>query len=147
MADSRVALLDVNVLVALFDPGHVHHEAAHTWFRSNRANGWATCAITENGFVRVVSNPRYPGRRSSCTEAARRLGRLCRTTGHVFWRDSISFLDEELFAYRHVGGHRRVTDTWLLALARRNEGYLVTFDRGIPLAAVTGAEPRNLRVI
>src|SRR5713226_6496670 len=50
-----IALLDVNVLVALFDPAHVHHEAAHAWFGANRKNRWATCALTENGFVRVLS--------------------------------------------------------------------------------------------
>ena len=56
---SRVALLDVNVLVALFDSSHVHHEVAHDWFADHRAQGWATCPHTENGFVRVLANPAY----------------------------------------------------------------------------------------
>jgi predicted nucleic acid-binding protein len=56
---SRPALLDVNVLVALFDPDHVHHELAHDWFGDHRAQGWATCPVTQNGLVRVLSNPRY----------------------------------------------------------------------------------------
>jgi predicted nucleic acid-binding protein len=55
---ARIALLDVNVLVAFFDPDHVHHDLAHDWFAGQRRSGWATCAITESGFVRVISNPR-----------------------------------------------------------------------------------------
>ena len=57
-----IALLDVNVLVALFDPAHLHHEAAHVWFGRNRSRRWATCPLTENALVRVLSNPSYPGR-------------------------------------------------------------------------------------
>ena len=144
---ARVALLDVNVLVALFDPDHVHHEIAHGWFGESRGRGWATCAITENGFVRVVSNPRYPGSGTTAADAARRLGRLCQSAGHQFWPDSISLLDEERFDYRRLGGHRRVTDLWLLGLAVSHDGYLATFDRGIPIAAVTDAEPRHLHLI
>ena len=144
---AQVALLDVNVLVALFDPEHVHHEAAHAWFGESRGRGWATCAITENGFVRVVSNPRYPGSRTTSADAARRLGQLCRSAGHRFWPASVSIRDRERFDYRQMGGHRRVTDLWLLALAVSQGGCLVTFDRAIPLAGVAGAEPGHLHVI
>ena len=144
---SVVALLDVNVLVALFDPAHVHHDAAHAWFAATRDRGWATCAITENGFVRVVSNPRYPGGRTTAADAARRLGRLCRSTEHRFWADSVSIRDAERFDHRRLGGHRRVTDLWLLALAVNHGGCVATFDRGIPLAAVAGAEPGHVRLL
>jgi len=64
-----VALLDVNVLVALFDPAHLHYEAAHAWFGANRKNRWATCAPTENAFVRVPSNPAYAGSRTTVEDA------------------------------------------------------------------------------
>ena len=144
---SRVALLDVNVLLALFDAQHVHHEAAHAWFEDNRVRGWATCAITENGFVRVVSNPRYPGRGTSAADAARRLQRLCSSAGHRFWTDAVSIRDEERFRYRQLGGHRRVTDLWLLALAVSHDGLLATFDRGVPIEAVAGAEPGHLKIL
>ncbi len=146
--DSRpAALLDVNVLVALFDPDHVHHEVAHVWFGARRDVGWATCAITENGFVRVVSNPRYPGRGTTSADAARRLGELCRHAEHIFWPDAVSIRDRTLFRYRQLGGHRRVTDLWLLALAVRHGGYLATFDRRIPIAAIAGAEPPHLHLV
>jgi toxin-antitoxin system PIN domain toxin len=145
--ESRVALLDINVLVALFDPEHVHHDAAHAWFGARRGGGWATCAITENGFVRVVSNPRYSGRRTTAADAADRLAELCDSEEHRFWPDSVSIRDRGLFRHRRLGGHRRVTDLWLLALAVRHGGLLATFDRGIPLAGVAGAGPGNLRLV
>ncbi|HWJ56793.1 MAG TPA: hypothetical protein VNR90_11235, partial [Vicinamibacterales bacterium] len=58
MSRSRIALLDVNLLVALFDPDHVHHDISHDWFAEQRGVGWATCPLTENGLVRVLSSPR-----------------------------------------------------------------------------------------
>ncbi len=74
----------MNVLVALFDPAHIHHDAAHDWFGAHREDGWATCPLTENGFVRVLSNPAYPGRRTTVADAVDRLGRLARSGGHTF---------------------------------------------------------------
>ena len=50
-------LLDVNMLVSLFDGRHVNHDAAHYWFGTTFAANWATCSITEAGCVRVLSNP------------------------------------------------------------------------------------------
>lgn len=142
-----VALLDVNVLVALFDPAHIHHEAAHAWFGANRRNRWATCALTENAFVRVLSNPAYPGSRTSVEEAAARLGTFCSQGEHVFWTDSVSVRDDGRFRWNHVQGHRQLTDVYLLALAVSNEGRLATFDSTISLGAVERAEGRNLEVI
>jgi uncharacterized protein len=94
---SGVALLDVNVLVALFDPDHVHHELAHDWFAEHRSAGWATCPVTENGFLRVLSNPAYgrdalrPGR------LVERLRKFRASGNHVFWTDSVSLSDGRLF--------------------------------------------------
>ncbi|HEY7215024.1 MAG TPA: hypothetical protein VIC28_10365 [Thermoanaerobaculia bacterium] len=68
-----VALLDVNVLVALFDPDHVHHEAAHTWFAAHRGAGWATCPLTENGLIRILSNPAYAATLETPAALVRRL--------------------------------------------------------------------------
>jgi len=79
-----VALLDVNVLIALFDPAHVHHEAAHTWFEVNRKYRWATCPLTENAFIRVLSNPSYPGQSTTIEDAVLRLSTFCSEREHVF---------------------------------------------------------------
>lgn len=141
------ALLDVNVLVALFDPMHVHHEAAHEWFARNRDQGWATCPLTENGFVRVVSNPRYPGRGTSLRDAVARLTELRQSTDHVFWQDSVSVCEGKSFEPAYIQGYRQLTDVYLLGLAVARRGRLVTFDRGVPLKAVAGAEPQNLEVV
>lgn len=143
----RVALLDVNVLVALFDPDHVHHDLAHDWFADQRPRGWATCALTEAGFVRVTTNPRYRQDALRISEAVAGLRTFCQSGRHVFWPDSASLRDSKLFVWTAARGHRQVTDVCLLALAVRNEGALATFDRTIPLGAVAGADRRHLSVI
>jgi uncharacterized protein len=142
---TRPALLDVNVLVALFDAAHVHHEAAHDWFADNRANGWATCAITENGFLRVLTNPQ-----SGVTERApvilESLRTFCASGHHVFWPDDLSLRDD-VFDLSIAQGHRQLTDIYLLGLAAKMGGVLATFDRSIPLKAVRGARADALAVI
>jgi toxin-antitoxin system PIN domain toxin len=139
-----VLLLDVNVLVALFDPVHTHHEAAHEWFEPNRQSGWATCPLTENGFVRVISNPSYPGRRTTVQDALQRLTSFRDSGDHTFWTDSASLCDVLLIRPANLLGHRQLTDVYLLALAVTNGGRLATFDQRISLAAVNGAEPGHL---
>lgn len=142
-----VALLDVNVLVALFDPSHLHHEAAHEWFQSNRTHGWSTCPITENGFVRVVSHSAYPGRKTSVGDAIRRLRRFQQSGLHDFWPDSVSLRNESIFDPRRIGGPNQLTDVYLLALAVTNGGRLATFDTSIKLTVVTGASSASLVII
>jgi toxin-antitoxin system PIN domain toxin len=142
-----IHLLDVNVLVALFDPGHVHHEHAHTWFAGAREDGWATCPITESGLVRIVSNPAYPGRRTTVADAVDRLRRFAQSGCHTHWHDDASILDVGTLDATHLGGHREVTDAYLLALAVRNRGALATFDRSVRTAAVAGFGPEHLVVL
>jgi toxin-antitoxin system PIN domain toxin len=142
-----IALLDVNVLVALFDPAHQNHEDAHRWFGRNRKYGWATCPITSNGCIRVLSNPAYPTVEATPAEVARRLRSFCSTTDHHFWEDSVSLLDESLFQPTMIAGHQKITDAYLLGLAVRNHGRLATFDRSIPLKAVKDAAAGNLVLI
>ncbi|MGE5361650.1 MAG: TA system VapC family ribonuclease toxin [Bacteroidales bacterium] len=144
---SAEALLDINVLVALFDPDHVHHDLAHDWFADQGARAWATCPLTENGFVRVVSNPAYASPLHRVEELAARLRRFCRQPGHRFWPDDVSLLDEQLFDLSVLGSPRHVTDVYLLGLAKKNNGRLVTFDRAIPRKAVRGAGLSTLEVI
>lgn len=117
-----VALLDMNVLIALFDPAHVHHEAAHTGFEVNRKYRWATCPLTENAFVRVLSNPAYPGQATTTEDAVSRLRTFCSEREHVFWPDSVSMRERGSFRWNHVQGHRQLTDVYLLALVLSNQG-------------------------
>lgn len=144
---SRTALLDVNVLVALFEPEHVHHETAHDWFSDNHAEGWASCPLTQNGFVRVLSNPARGGEVFRPPELIARLRRFCRSKEHQFWPDALLLSDAAVFDPSFVASHRHVTDVYLLGLATTRGGRLATFDRGIPLKAVIGAKPGNLAVI
>ena len=138
---------DVNVLIALFDPGHIHHDAAHDWFGSEGTRAWATCPLTENGFVRILSNPAYTGRRTTVGDAAERLRRFTRSDHHTFWSDEISLLDASRLDSRVLAGHREIADAYLLALAVAHSGVLATFDSGIRLRAAVGAESRHLVVI
>lgn len=139
-----VALLDVNVLVALFDPNHVDHENAHRWFAINKKHGWATCPITMNGCIRVLSSPAYPTVKTTVADMAERLREFCATGHHHFWPDSVSLTDDSLFKVAMISGHQKITDAYLLALAVRNHGRLATFDKSIPVAAVSGATKNHL---
>lgn len=141
------ALVDVNLLVALFDPDHVHHEPAHDWFADNRARGWATCPIIENGFLRVLSNPAYGAPIARVAELLSRLRRFSASGDHQFWPDEISLRDSSLFDAALVAGHRQLTDLYLLGLAHKRGGRLATFDRTIPYKAVIGATPDTLEII
>jgi hypothetical protein len=135
----------VNVLVALFDATHVHHEAAHDWFAYQRADGWATCAITENGFVRVLTNPKS-GVAERAPAILESLRTFCASGHHTFWPDHVSLRDE-FFDLSIAQGHRQLTDIYLLGLATAMSGALATFDRTIPVTAVRHAGPETLIVI
>ena len=147
MSRKRVALLDVNVLVALFDADHIHHEAAHDWFADNRSAGWATCPITENGLIRVLANPKYGSPIAGVPAMLDRLTRFRASGHHEFWPDAISLADESIFTPSLMRGYRQLTDVYLLGLAQKRGGRLATFDRSIPLGAVAGAGTDTLAII
>ncbi|HVS12291.1 MAG TPA: TA system VapC family ribonuclease toxin [Thermoanaerobaculia bacterium] len=140
------ALLDVNVVLALLDADHVDHRRAREWLRSEIEKGWASCALTQNGFVRIISQPRYPSP-VPVAEAVARLERATRSAHHAFWSCNTSLLDPELIDRSRVHGPRQVTDVYLLALAVRHGGRFATFDGRIALDAVAGAGPEHLAVI
>lgn len=144
---SRIALLDVNLLVALFDPDHVHHDLAHDWFADHHAAGWATCPATENGFVRVLSNTAYGAAVSRPADLLERLRRFCASGEHTFWPDAVSLRDERIFVPERLRGHRQITDIYLLGLAVTMGGCLATCDGRIPVDAVVAATPEDLRVV
>ena len=139
-------LFDVNVLIALFDPGHVHHDRAHAWWEQNRASGWASCPLTQNGFVRVMSQPGYPNSVAT-PEAIRILGTAEHQQEHAFWPDDLSITDSARFRSERILGPKQVTDLYLLSLAVQRDGRLATFDRTIPLLAVVGAKSQHLVVL
>lgn len=140
------ALLDINVLLALLDSDHVGHARARSWLEQEIDAGWASCAITQNGFVRIVSQPRYPSPISS-TNAMELLAAACAGPHHAFWPCDLSLLDDAAIDRSRVHGPRQVTDAYLLALATRHGGRFVTFDRSVPRSAVHGAEDANLLVL
>ena len=144
---AAVALLDVNVLVALFDPDHVHHDLAHDWFGDEGRRAWATCAMTEAGLLRVLSRPEYGSEIRRPVDLVPLLRKLCRSGGHHFWEAGVSLRDERLFDPALIRGHAQLTDVYLLGMAKRHGGRLVTFDRTIPVGAVRGARRDLLQVI
>jgi toxin-antitoxin system PIN domain toxin len=141
-----IALLDINMLIALFDAAHVHHKSAHQWISKNRSAGWATCPITQNGCARVMSQPNYPGH-LSVMEIVRRLSAAISAVDHVFWSDSISLCDASHFEPTRILTANALTDIYLLGLAVERGGRLVTFDRTIPRSAVLGAKSKHLLVL
>jgi toxin-antitoxin system PIN domain toxin len=129
-------LLDVNVLIALIDPTHVGHDAAHRWFGATGAASWATCPLTENGVIRIVGHPKYPNSAGSPAAVAPIVARLRTLPGHVFWCDDLSLLGSVLVDPTRIMTPAQVTDTYLLALAVANDGKLATFDRRLSPTAV-----------
>ena len=125
------ALLDVNVLIALAWPNHVHHEAARAWFTRRRKDGWATCVLSEAGFVRVSCNPSVVRHWVTPTDAISHLHRLARLESHTFWSLDRSMLGLPEGIRARIQGYRQITDALLLAAAMRHGGELATFDSGI----------------
>jgi len=141
-----ISLLDASVLIALFDAAHVHHRTAHQWMAHNRSAGWATCPLTQNACIRIMSQPAYPGR-LSVADITRRLRQAISTPDHSFWPDAISLCDQDLFDHRTILTPKYLTDLYLLALAVKGKGRLVTLDQGISIGAVLGASELNLLIL
>jgi uncharacterized protein len=140
------ALLDVNVLIALLDSGHVHHAAASHWLGAHIDQGWASCPLTQNGCLRVLSTEAYP-RHQPVSAIAERLREATSTSFHAFWPDEISVLDGALFDQQRFLGSRQMTDSYLLALAVRQGGRFVSLDQAIDPGIVRGAKAHHLVVI
>lgn len=131
-----VYLLDVNVLIALIDANHVHHDRAHTWFAAEAIGAWATCATTENGLLRIVGNPRYPNSLGSPVAVVPVLQGLRRLPGHRFWSDDISLMDSRYVDSSRLLVSGQITDSYLLALAVHHGGKLATLDERLNPEAV-----------
>jgi toxin-antitoxin system PIN domain toxin len=138
-------LLDVNVLIALIDPSHVQHDAAHRWFHAQGKRGWATCPFTENGVLRIVGNPRYPNSLGTPAAVAELMTTLRGHPGHAFWPDDITLFDPRRISFARLLDSSQVSDSYLLALAKAHSGRLATFDRRlVPDAVIGGSQALSL---
>jgi len=133
-----IPLLDVNVLVALAWPNHIHHDRAHRWFADAQGQGWATCPLTQSGFVRVSSNKKAIPDAVAPQEAIALLQKIILLPHHQFWPDSYSIAGSDTVDRSKLFGYRQVTDAHLLGIALANGGCLATFDRGIKAIVPSG---------
>ena len=140
------ALLDINVLIALLDGGHEKHLVARHWLIEHASNGWSSSPITQNGCVRILSQPAYPNNVPT-SMALTKLAAACASPPHEFWSDAVSLLDAETVRLDRIHGPRQLTDIYLLALAVHHEGRFVTFDGSIAANAVRRATARHVVVV
>jgi hypothetical protein len=141
-------LLDTNLLIALLWPSHEHHDLAVKWFGRRRSKGWATCPLTQAGFVRIVSNPAFSRDAVTPREAAGVLAANTAAKDHSFWPAALPFADAVAFAGARLVGHQQVTDAYLLGLALHREGVLATLDQRITaLTEPKSAERKALEVV
>ena len=144
---SKRLLLDVNVWVALFDDAHVASGRANELINTPQI-AIATCPLTENAVIRVLNLPSYGKRGALGIQLVRsQLTKACAELDHEFWPDDISLRDDSIIDFSRVHGHNQITDLYLLALAARHGGTLVTFDQSVSLDAVRGAKAEHLWVL
>jgi toxin-antitoxin system PIN domain toxin len=137
------ALVDVNVLTALLDADHVSHLAATRWFAQNLKHGWASCPITENATARVMASVGYRNP-VPVAEVLRRTRQATNAGYHEFWVDNVRLSDGSVFNHAELLGPKQITDRYLLALAVKNGGRLVTFDQAVRPTAAIGASANHL---
>ena len=141
-------LLDTNLLIALYWPSHQRHDCAAKWFARQRGKGWATCPLTEAGFVRIVSNPAFSRDAVQPREALQVLSANTAARDHQFWPDELPVAGAVAFAGVRLVGHQQVTDAYLLGLAIRRGGVLATLDTGIgALLESKSADRKALEII
>lgn len=119
-----IDLLDGNVLVALGDANHVHHDVAERWF-VKRNSAFATCQITQATLLRMLLLGRAV---ENISEAVLILDGFLKHPRHRFWPNDLGY---DAVRMHGVIGHRQITDAYLAALARKHEGKLATLDRGL----------------
>lgn len=141
-------LLDTNVLIALLWPSHAQHDLALNWFTRRRRRTWATCPLTEAGFVRIVSNPAFSRDAVTPREAVGVLAANVAAEDHVFWPDDKPYAEAAAYAGPRLVGHQQVTDAYLLGLAVRRGGLLATLDERIAaLTEKNSAERKALELV
>ena len=140
-------LLDINVWVALFDDAHIHNAHARKLFRQPKLE-IATCAITENGVLRILNLPGYAKRTPPGFDLVReKLALACTDVDHEFWPCNLSLRDEKVLNWSRVMGHNQITDAYLLALAVHCNGALATFDHRVAISVVNRAATKHLKLL
>jgi len=141
-------LLDLNLLLALAWPSHVHHDVAHAWFEREASPSWATCPLTQRGFVRLSFGPAFTSDAVSPPEALSLLQAITAMDGHELWPEDVDCVSASFADGLRITGHRQVTDAYLLSLARARSGCLATLDRQIGWLLPRSNRPSpNLRVV
>lgn len=133
-------LLDANALIAVGWPAHQHHEVMQTWFSRHASRGWATCALTQAAFVRVVSQPAFSGRVLGVAEVVEVMLRNLAHPRHRLVALDFGFDAVLACCTGGVVGHRQVSDAYLLTAAARAGLKLLTFDAGIRALLATDEE-------
>jgi hypothetical protein len=127
----------VNILTALLWPAHEHHDIAHRWFRARANARWATCALTQLGFVRIVSNPAFSRDALSPSGGVALLAANLSHASHEFWTETRQLPAAIKGMEPGLQGYRQLTDAYLLVLANRRKGVLATFDRACARSRAT----------
>ncbi len=140
------SLLDVNILIALLDENHLHHSVVCGWLDDHIDDGWASCPITQNGCVRILSQPSYPNP-LGVADAIGLLREATSTQHHRFVADDASLLDSALVERQQLLSARQITDVYLLALAVAHDMRFVTLDRSVSANAVLDADEQSLIVL
>jgi toxin-antitoxin system PIN domain toxin len=144
---NRRYLLDINILIALLDPDHPFHYLAHKWW-GMEGQPWASCPITENGLIRIMASAAYSkNTQLSVADVSEMLSVFVTNTDHVFWPDDLSFRDQKKFEHTSILSSKHLTDLYLLAIATKNQGTLVTFDQNISTLPVASAKAENLLIL
>ena len=141
-----ITLLDVNVLIALLEPQHVHHDTPHHWFAQHSSAGWTTFPLTQNGVLRMLGHPRYPNSPGSPAAAMPLLMGLLSHPDHQFWADELSWSAKTSISCDQLFAHGQITDVCLLVLAVRHQGMLLSFDARNNAKVVQGGK-RALHLI
>jgi toxin-antitoxin system PIN domain toxin len=138
--NGRVVLLDVNALLSLLWPASEFHFQVRAWFRDHASDGWATCPMTQCGFVRLASNPALTTDAPTIAEAVDLLQSNLAHPKHVFWPDDLSVMQAIAQSDARLQGHKQITDAYLLGLAIRRKGRLATLDQSLSSLLPRGRE-------
>ena len=139
-------LLDTSILIALLDASHIHHRLTAQWLQTYGGAGWASCPITLNGCIRILSQPSYPNR-LPIQQVVAGLRHAMQHPLHEFWADDVNTVTTNVIDWSYTVRPAQLTDVYLLALAVAHKACFVTLDQGIAPACVPTARADQLVVL